>query len=210
MSDLPDLGLSDSSNQRFRDTPEDEIEERRREAKAKAEEQRRKDALLTQMFPGWKRVCKEEDDKEVKKAQKTPSSQTRRSMQASVETDTEEGPGTKRGHNCATKTYPIHYKEAILSQPIPEPRKEPLPSLEKRQQGVYSHVPPVQLAREKIATDVLCIQPPKRVLTPKQTSRRNRKSIAVWYGDEVHIVDVDSDGPHRALPPRVRPHRRTF
>lgn len=106
-----------------------------REANAKAEEQRRKDALLTQMYPGWKRVSRAE---EASLAQTIPSSPNRaRRLQATMETDAEERPGTNTGHDRLKRTQSVHCNGTNPSPPVPDskPKQGPPPSLEKREGG---------------------------------------------------------------------------
>ncbi|KAJ4389494.1 hypothetical protein N0V93_006963 [Gnomoniopsis smithogilvyi] len=195
----------DLINEKFRETREEEIEELKREAKARAEEQRRKDALIAQIYPGWKRP----DKQDTKADQKTSSTRRGRSMQAKVDTDTEEGLGTNEAHDRTEKTQSVHdmRDNPDSSAPAPQPKKEPPPSLGKRQ-GEYSLIPPLNLAREILATSTLPMQYPRPASTASQHSECSKKSWAVWSGDEVHIVDIDPNRTHRVLPWRARPHRR--
>lgn len=189
---------------------EEEVELMEKEAKAKAEQQRRKDALLTQMYSGWKRIPIEE---EASPAQPTPSSPKRgRRLQATVETDTEESPGTNTGYDRPKKTQSVHCKETDPLPPVPDskPKQDPPPSLKKRE-GVYTHAPPLEFAREKIVTSALHLQPSDHASTARPHTGRSKKTVAIWSGDEVHIVDLDPNGPSRTLPPpRTRAHRRIF
>lgn len=132
-------------------------------------------------------------------------------MQATVETDTEESLGTNANHDGANKTQTAPRKGENASIPARTPKEEPPPSLEKREGG-YSHAPPLRFARDIVVTSSLHIHRPKQPASTirQRPERSKKKSIAVWSGDEVHIVDVDTHGPHKAAPPRVRPHRRTL
>lgn len=172
----------------------------RKEAKAKAEEQRRKDALLTQIYSGWKRIPREE---EARLAQSTPLFPKRgRRLQATVETDTEESPETDEGHDRPMRTQSVRYKETNPSLPVPDskPKQGPPPSLRERE-AAYTHAPPLKFAREKITTSALHLRPSYQASTKRPHSGRIKKAVAIWSGDEVHIVDVDPSVPSRAPPP---------
>lgn len=208
---LANAGLSSASSQeKFRETPTEETAELRSQAKAnKAEAQRRKHALLAQMSPGW---CKGPDQEDTHPpAQRTASSNGAR-MQASVETDTEESPATTptTGHYQPMNAHNPTKDSSGISSCSPAPKPElPPPSLEKKGSGGYAHTPPARFARERVVTSGLWSRsssPQSASSAARPKAGRSRKGIAVWYGDEVHIVDVvGAAGPQRA-----RPHRPKY
>lgn len=191
------------------DTKEEDIAEQKRKAQDRKEDQRRKMALHGQMHP----QLQGNTHNGATASHPVLSAKVRKRLQASVENDTKDNsPETD-----TTQRLPCNdpHKDARQNcdscSPVPHTKSEksdtPL-CLEKRV-GVYSCAPPSEFAREEVATSTLKLRAPEPNTTARRAPRHKRnKSIAVWSGDEVRIIDGEISP--MCLSHEQRPHRCAY